>query len=299
MLFKRAIFFPLEQKLSFHKQAIHDSLAKLAFSPCPPSFAKMSGFVSPLPESPDALVHMVGHYMLFCMQIEEKILPATVIKQHLDEKIQAIQAAEQRKVYQKEKHTLRDEITLTLLPKAFSKFSQIYAYIDTQQNILVVNTTEQNKIKQLANLLKKSLEISLKPFKLKKISYLLSQWLMHEDWPEALDVLQHAVLQDPQNTKRVLRCQQQDLFSQAIKSFLKEGQEVKSIKLRFHQGIDFTLTDQLLLNQISYHEDLLAQQTEGMSETKAEQFDTQFILSAEILGSLIPILLGQLTEQEP
>lgn len=92
------------------------------------------GWVSPVDEDGAPLVRAVNGCMMLCMQIEEKILPAAVIRQELMDKVKQIESDEGRKVYQKQKLSLKDEITMTLLPRAFSKFTRFYAYIDTKIN---------------------------------------------------------------------------------------------------------------------------------------------------------------------
>ncbi len=69
---------------------------------------------------------MNGRIML-CMQIEERILPSTVVQQALKEKLKHLQIEKNRKLSKKERQSLKEEIILTLLPRTFTKLTRIYA----------------------------------------------------------------------------------------------------------------------------------------------------------------------------
>jgi recombination associated protein RdgC len=290
MLFKQALVFQLNKELPTNKTLIESKLERLAFSPCPPSFSTMSGWVSPLQNEHGSLLHTVGKHLVFCMQMQEKVLPASVVRHEVDEKIKQIQTDEDRKVYQKEKTSIREETTMTMLPKAFSQYSLVYAYIDVEQGFLVINTSQKTKVTAILSLMKKSLGLNPAPYPLKKMSYLLSQWLMAGKWPDGLDVLQYAVLQDPNDTKRTVRCQQQDLFSSAILSFIKNGHEVTALQLAWHHGVEFTLTDQLILKGIKYSDELRSADEDNL-ESKDQRFDTDLCITTETFSILLPILI--------
>mgnify|MGYP003574952026 FL=1 len=80
---------------------------------------------------------------MICLQVEEKILPAVVIRQELNRKLKKLKRRKNRKVYQKEKYSLKDEFIVTLLPKAFSRLTRVYLY-DIKNHLLVLGTTTKN-----------------------------------------------------------------------------------------------------------------------------------------------------------
>ncbi|MGE3920585.1 MAG: recombination-associated protein RdgC, partial [Gammaproteobacteria bacterium] len=127
MLFKQIQVFQLNQVVT----NLEEKLNAFAFSECLPSLPSTNGWVPPLEDEANPLLtRTIDGNIIFSLQIEEKLLPATVIRQQLQEKINHIETMEARKVRQKEKLQLKDELTHTLLPRAFSKFTKIYAYID-------------------------------------------------------------------------------------------------------------------------------------------------------------------------
>lgn len=78
------------------------------------------------------------------------------MRQALQEKIQLIETEQQRHITQKEKYALKEEIKHTLLPRAFSKLSRVYAYIDLQYNYLVIDTTQEKKLETFLSWLRRA-----------------------------------------------------------------------------------------------------------------------------------------------
>ena len=58
---------------------------------------------------------------MICARKEERILPSAVINEQLAEKVEEIEQAEARPVGRKERQQLKEELTTTLLPLAFTR----------------------------------------------------------------------------------------------------------------------------------------------------------------------------------
>ncbi|RCI67150.1 recombination-associated protein RdgC, partial [Pseudomonas aeruginosa] len=68
------------------------------------------GFIPPLGKGEDApLVHESGGFYLVAARKEERILPGSVVRDALTEKVEEIETAQSRKVYKKERDQLKDE----------------------------------------------------------------------------------------------------------------------------------------------------------------------------------------------
>ena len=74
-----------------------------------------------------------------CARREDKIPPTTVIKEALAEKVEAIEYEQGRPLKKKEKEALRKEIMHTLLPRAFSRTSQTFAWLNPADGLLMVD----------------------------------------------------------------------------------------------------------------------------------------------------------------
>lgn len=292
MWFKQARIFNLSGQKVDNIETLTAGLESLRYQPCLPSLAGTQGFCEPCdyPEAP--LVYANSEYALVCLQIEDKLLPSSVIGQQLQEQVKQREVSEARKLSSQEKKRLRDDITQTLLPKAFSRLSKVYGYIDLKHQQLALNTTVGARCDGFVSMLKRALPgLSIRPVKTKKMSKLLTRWLTTRDYPKSFDVEKHTVLVDPNHQQRTVRCQQQDLFASSIQSLLKEGCEVSQLALHWQDKIRFTLTTDLHIKSLKYSDELLSLAKDEDMETAEQRFAADFLLMTEWLTALWQELL--------
>ena len=248
-------------------------------------------------EAEDPLVRDVGGNLMLCVQFEEKILPATVINQHVAARVKEIEHNEDRRVRQKEKLSIKDDITVTLMPRAFTKFSKVYAYIDTHNNWLVINTTSAAKYEKLMTLLQKAFhdDLDLKSFIIEEIAPKITRSLVQDDCPTAFEVQKKAVFQDPNQENRIIRCQHQDLYAESMVALIKDGCRVKQLSLTWQDQVSFAITDESTFLSISYEDELLESAKDIDSETKEQVFDANMMIMTKSLSHLIHNLTSFLT----
>jgi len=299
MWFKQAQIFQLQTPIAYEADKLAEQLQPLAFRGCLPTFPFSYGWVSPLDEEDAPLAHAANGCLLICLQFEEKVLPMAVVRQELDKKIKDIELRGDRKMSQKEKFTLKDEITHTLLPRAFSKLTRTYGYIDTKSNQIVLDTTSAPKTEKFMEHLKKALEgIATQPIVTSRLAPLLTQWLIQQNYPQTFAVEKSCVLADTNQKNRVIRCQQQDLFANSIQSFIKDNCEVKQIALSWQDNIHFVLTENFSLLSIKFQEKVIEQVKEMEPETKRQQFEADFFMMTGLFSSLLKDLLDVLKQDK-
>jgi len=291
MWFKHVQLFQLTAALPSSPTVLAEKLESLAFNPCLPSMPSSMGFVSPLEEDNAPLTRGMNGCIMFCLQLEEKILPASVVTQTLKEKMKRIELAEDRKVRRKEKLSLKDEVTHTLLPRAFSKFTRIHAYIDTRNQWLIVNSISPAKTELFISMFKKALGDGISSVEVVKPSSIITQWLKNKNYPEVFSIEKSCVLQDPDQQNRVIRCQQQDLFSEGIQSLVQEGCAAIQIALCWHDKMNFVIAEDFSLRSIHLTDDDIAEIQDEM-ETKQQKFDADFIMMTEMFAGLLTDLLN-------
>ena len=298
MWFKQIQLFQLTETIPYTPDKVMEQLEALAFTPCLPSLPSSAGWVSPFDDEHAPLVHAMNGKILLCLQIEEKILPGTVVRQELNDKIKAIQLRDDRRVRQKEKLSLKDEVVMRLLPRAFSKFVRLYAYIDTKNNWLVLGTTNAAKTEQFMTLFKRSVTENVRAFEVAKPAPIITDWLKNHSNPTEFSIEKACVLQDPSQQNRMIRCQQQDLFASSIQAIIKEGCLVKQLALCWHDRVNFSLADDFTIRSIQYQEEVIAAANDIDTETKQQQFDADFFIMSETLGGLIKDLLQVFVREE-
>lgn len=80
-----------------------------------------------------------------------------MVKRELDERIESLEQKENRKLKKTEKQTLKDDVVMNLLPRAFSKNQQTAVWIDTENNLVHVDAASSKRAEDALALLRKSL----------------------------------------------------------------------------------------------------------------------------------------------
>ena len=287
MWFKQFKYYQFKASIAYDADSLAQKLEDYCFEPSIPSVPGSHGFVSPFGTESAALVHAANGYMMICLQFEEKVLPAQVVKQEVDARVKEIQAQQDRKVRSKERQSIKGEITFALLAKAFRKTTCVHAYIDTHNQTLLINSTNNKKIEDFIFILKQSLNCDLAQPHTKRIPSLMTQWIINNTYPNNFGIEKACVLQDPQQQSRVIRCQQQDPFSSSIQSLIKDGCEVIQLALNWEDRIQFVLTEDFSFKSIRFQDEIIAMAKDNYSETPEQQFDADFVIMTETFKQLL------------
>ena len=156
MWFKNLQLYRLVEPFTLDADTLADKMAPRRFSGCTRLDPSHAGWA--LPYQGEHLVRSAGGALWLSLKTEDKILPSSVIKQALDERIAHISATEARRVGRKEKLTLKEEITERLLPQAFSKIGAIQACIDPVSGWLLIDASNASRAELLISTLLQAVE---------------------------------------------------------------------------------------------------------------------------------------------
>lgn len=290
MWFNNVQLFHLEGLSRNHlEQEKH--FAALAFQNCPASHVSSQGWLPVIKENsetPASYLLSQSNCQLMCLQVEEKILPASVVRQALSEQISDLETTEQRKVGSKEKQRLKEQITQTLLIRAFTRLSKIYAYIDLKQQCLVINSSSPKRAQALIAFLKRTLAgLQITAFATQKLRQKMTNWLLQDDCPAAFQIGSDCLLLDPQDSKRRIRVQQQDLFAASMKALTKDGFAIQKIALQWRQELCFTLDDELTLAKLKLNDQSHSSFDHHGDESEIQALSSRFFILSQTLGRLI------------
>lgn len=291
MWFKQVQLYQLNGLEGYSPLGLEEKLAKLTFHESLSFMTHTAGWIPPVDEAGAPLVQALKHYWMICLQVEEKILPPVVIRQELDKAIKKIEIAENRRVGAKEKQSMKDEVVTTLLPRAFSKLTKIYAYIDSKTMRLVLGTCSPKKIEHFLAAFKKAMGDIIQPITTKKLTTIMTAWLQEQNYSTSFSVEKACVLQDANYQPRVIRCREQNLFAPSIQSLVKEGCEVRQLALNWHDHLDFVLLDNFSLQSIRFKEKLEGYE-EVEAETALQQFHADFLIMTETFSGLFDELIA-------
>ncbi len=290
MWFKQAQLFKLESRGVVNSEELEDQLKKLSFTPCPSGLPLSQGWISPNDEE-DSLVYSAPGFLLICLQTEAKLLPASIIRQKLNEKIKEIKSTQDRKVSYKERNDLKQEIYRELLPRAFGAVYRDYAFIDTKNNWLILDTNSPKNTEKFVEFFKRSLnEIKIMSPEIKNPSPILTRWLLDGDHPKSLSIEDTCVLVDPKQPERKIRIQRQDLAANCVQPLLKNNLEVSQIKMTWDERVTFILKNDLTLQSLQYQDSVveLSGEYKGGHKNDAEEgsFKADFFIMSGILTKM-------------
>jgi recombination associated protein RdgC len=293
MWFKNITLFEFIEGVSFDVDSLSDKLNDYKFIACKSSDPSSMGWVSPVPgfQETDSLVHGANGFFMIALKSQEKIVPASIIKEMLDEKVEELEIKENRKVRKKEKDALKEDIYQMLLPRAFLRTNITYAYIDVSKRMLVINSASAKKSEQLTIELRKALgSLKIKMPDLLPIPLLLTKWIKENIYPKDLVVEDNCVLQDNNETGGVIRCQGQDLLSEDIVSLIDGGRDVIQLGLSWSDQVRFVVNDDFVIKSIKFLEVIQDQANDSFADTPAQQFDADFVIMTNTLRELLVYL---------
>lgn len=293
MWFKNIQIFQFTEQCELTADQLQQDLGFHQFKSCLSTAHSSMGWTAPIGDTEDApLVHAANGFLLICLKLEEKILPASVVNDMLNEKVQSIEAQTGRKPGRRERNNMREDLVHSLLPRAFSKLTKLYGYIDPTHGWLVLNTASANKADLFLDYLRKSIgSLKIQLPEIQPISMLLTDWIMTNQYPAEFSIDDTCVLEDS-GEGGTIRCQRQDLLSEEIKGLLETGREIAQLTLTWRDQIRFTLTRELVIKSIKFLEIIQDQAKDIMTETAEQQFDASFTIMTETLRALIETLIG-------
>ena len=157
MWFRALRPYRLPNRLGIDAEELERRLQTRTFSGCTPAQASSLGWVPALDDAASALVHVAGPYWMVRLKREEKLLPATVVREQANERCAQIAKAQGRKVSRRERLAVTDEVTQDLLPRAFSRSSTIRAIIADQAGWIWVDSSSAGRSEEVLNHLREAL----------------------------------------------------------------------------------------------------------------------------------------------
>ncbi|WP_288352868.1 recombination-associated protein RdgC [uncultured Marinobacter sp.] len=297
MWFRNARVFRFTKPFEITAEALEEKLQEDAFKPCGPQETSRQGWVSPMGKHSDLLVHSAGGYHLIALRKEEKLLPASVIKELVDEKAEMIEAEQHRKVRRKEKDELKEEVTLEMLPRAFSKNRRCYAYLAPADGVLVVDAGSSKQAEDLASTLRKSLgSLPVRPPAVEQApAFTFTGWLNESiDLPASIELGNECELKDTSEDGGVVRCKGLDLQGDEIRSHLDAGMQVTKLSVTWDDSLSFVLDEELGIRRLKFGDTLQEKLDDVDADDAAARFDAAFSLMTLELARLIPGLLEAL-----
>ena len=300
MWFKNLIIYRLSKAIDLTPDQLETRLEEFAFKPCGSQDQSKYGWAKPMGKIGTSLIHVTDGNIMLCARKEDKMLPASVIKEALDEKVELIEQETARPVKKKEKDALKEEIIHTLLPRAFSRIGSTFAYIAPKQGLIIVNASSHNKAEDLLALLRKSIgSLAVLPVQSKTpIDQTMTQWLTDDSKLAPFELLEEGELKSPLENGAVIRCKNQELVCSEIKAHIENGMFAVKIAMLYAESMSFILNEDMTIKRVKFTDVVAEQQEDQDKADKAACFDADFAIMAGEFEHFIPALFELLGGEE-
>jgi recombination associated protein RdgC len=290
MWFKNLRIYRFTKPFELSADELEPLLEEKAFHPCGRQDLSKYGWVPPIGQNThdsefSAFTHACNGYIMLCAQREDKVIPASVIKQAVQERSEQIEQKEARKVFKKELDQLKDDVMLELLPRAFSKSQRVYGYISPKDNLLLIDASSSNKAEQFMSHLRDTLGSLpvIPPASKQQPTDVMTHWLTEQLAHPPFELEKECELSNPADSANVIRCKAQDLDADEIQSMLESGKRCTKLAVNWSDSIHCVIEGDLSIKRMKFDDRLIDQANEADAESKAQQFDQDFaVMSLEL-----------------
>lgn len=296
MWFKNLYIYKFEKDFTLNAEQLHDELSTKPFAPCSATQRESMGWLPPLGKNTDSYTHASNNFILLSMARQERLLPATVIKETLQEKVEEIETAENRKVSSREKKEMREDIEHELLPRAFTRTQKLDAWIDPNNGWLILNTPSAPRAEAFTQLLRKtlgSLPVTL-PESETSPAAAMTSWLNSGKLPEPFALGYECELKNQGDDKGTVAFKQHDLTLDEVQTNLQAGKYAAKLAIEWDEKISFVLSEDLQIKKLKFLDVMEDQLKDNDPQTHEEHLDIQFALMTGEVAQLLKDLMKAL-----
>lgn len=301
MWFKSLALQRFTEPFTQSPEELAEALARAPFRPCGGQDLSSRGWIAPIGGEGAPLAHAAGGYVLVCLQTEDKLLPASVIRDVLDERVQELEEREARKLGRREKAELKDAVIQELLPRAFVRRRRAYAYLDPRGGWLVLSVTSPRQVDDFTGTLRKTLgTLPLAPLRVAVApSAVMTGWLRGEGLAAGFVLEDECELRDGGEEGGVVRCKGQDLAGEEIATHLAAGKQVTRLAVQWNERLACVLGDDLAVRRLRFLDVVQEQLEDTRAESLAEELDARFALMTGELARFLPALVEAFGGEAP
>lgn len=293
MWFKNLQLYRFTGPFEQDPEALGARLADKAFHPVARHEPFSLGWVPPLGEGSDQLVHAAGGYLMMCLRREERVLPASTVRETLEARMAEIETKTARKVRGKARTELKDEVIRDLLPRAFTRSRLTYAYADTSAGWLVIDAASPRKAEEVTRVLRESLgSLPLRPADVEDApDAVMTSWLASAQLPDGFVLGEECDLGEPGEGGALVRLRRQDLGADEIDAHLEAGKRASRLAVTFEERLSFVIDEHLGLKRLRFLDVVQEEAASANAESEAERFDSDFAIMTLEVARLLPRLM--------
>lgn len=243
-------------------------------------------------------LHTVGTQQMIALGVEQKLLPATVIRQVAADRAAEIAAERGFPVGRKEMRDLKLAVTEELRARALCKRRITHAWIDHENGWFVVDAAGAARAEEVVETLRETLgSFAVTPVDTAHSPRAaMGKWVNLGQVGHQIGIDDDLELQAADGSRATIRHTRHAFDHAQVRQHLAGGFVVTRLGLTWNSRISFVLTDKMQVKRVEFLE--MEQEEGGEDEIDpVEQFDIDFtVMSGELskmLGDLIEALGGE------
>ena len=295
-MFKNLIFYRIIGDWLPTLAAAEQSISAARFVECGASQEQSLGWTEPRGDDHGPLIESVAGQWIMKFAVETKVLPGSVLKQELSNRLQKIEGETGRKPGKKETRDIKDDVRLSLLPQAFTKKSHTLVWIDPSRKMLVLDATSNSKADACITAIIKSFEHAAVQLVHTQTSpaAAMSLWLSNKETPSShFSTDRDCILRACDESKASVRYAKHALDIDEVRGHIQSGKVPTMLAMTWRDRVSFNLCDTGNLKRVTFL-DTATQDAGADSKSAANEFDADIAITTGALSSLIPDLIDVL-----
>lgn len=270
-------------------------LARHPFTPCAATDRASGGFVAPTDDG--ELVRQIGDFQLACYQTEQRLLPASVVREAAAERAAELEREQGYRPGRKQMRDIAEQIETQLLPRAFVQKKRTWLALG--KGLLLIDSSSGARADEVIEGLKRALgEL---PFALNSTRLApgagMTRWLADGDAPAPFTLDRAGRIEQATEERGRVSFKHVNLDDDKVRDYLAAGYVATQVALTWRERLSFVLNDDGALTQIAML-DIIKEQAERDGEAAGDGalgfFDAGWLIALSETAAAIESLTGAL-----
>ncbi len=301
-MFRNLVLYRLPAGWALGAAQLEEKLAARPLRACGTLEMASRGWIAAAPDG--RLVHALNDQYLIALGVEQKLLPASIIRQEALRRAKLKEDSQGFPVGRRQMRDLKLQVSDELRARALSRQRSTRAWIDPRGGWCVVDAASSGKAEELIETLRDTLGSFAVAFvQTQRSAHTgMAAWLTHGNAPGRLTLDQDLTLITANGTKSTVRYTRHALDLREIHSHLQAGKYPAQLGLCWNDRVAFLLTDKLAIKRVQFlhlEPDAEVAEQSGSQIDPQEKFAADFALMTGELAQLLAELLQSLGGEVP
>jgi recombination associated protein RdgC len=290
MWFRNLIVYRLPDDWSMSAAELEQRLEGDRLRPCSPLEMQSRGWIESAPTG--RLVHTVAGHHLITLGVDQKLLPASIVRQVAKQRAAELAAEQGFPVGRRQMRDLKMRVLEELRARALTRRSVTRAWIDPEGGWFVVEASGAARAEQVGETLRIAIDsFAVKPLKGDRMPHLtMAHWLRHGDLPPRFAIDPELELKAPDKGRGSIRYSRHPFDARQVQALLAGGLRVSRLGLTWQDRVAFVVNDELQVKRLELlgiDSDSGAGEDGAAEVDEAAKFDVDFMLMAGELTKLL------------